>query len=253
MVDDPDKWDNFRFYMGEIPMRAMGDEDENVIDHLLSTWWGNYELLEYHHGWVQWLFPIREQGTNPLAQPLTCAERDSILKEPTCRQRAFRSYELVLDFWGLRLDEADGRTGNVVPTEACEARFQNLNRKRHNCLRITRVLKWLGEFDMQAYQAPLVRALAKVVFEPPYAVWNLRISLINYFLLVVKDDAEREALAEEVDILQRTAEKDRAAEEVVPTIVSVKSEESDWQWMLQAWAASICRPLDFRTLLKAKG
>ena len=33
-------------------------------------WKGNYEWLERHHGYIQWLFPIRERGLNWDAQEL---------------------------------------------------------------------------------------------------------------------------------------------------------------------------------------
>jgi len=169
------------------------------------------------------------------------------------KKRLLRSYELVLDFWGLRLDEADGRIGNVTPTENCEARHQNLNIRRHK--RITRVLKWLGEFDMQAYQAPLVRALANLVFEPPYALWNLRDSLHNNFVLVVRHDAEREALAEEVRLLRAKAQQDKPASD--PKGACVHSRESNCQRKVKTYVVVRLHfatgPMDFHTsALKAK-
>lgn len=30
---------------------------------LLDTKYGDYEWLEFQHGYIQWLFPIREDGT----------------------------------------------------------------------------------------------------------------------------------------------------------------------------------------------
>jgi hypothetical protein len=33
------------------------------IDELHEKWWGDYEALEREHGYIQWLFPIREDGT----------------------------------------------------------------------------------------------------------------------------------------------------------------------------------------------
>ena len=54
------------FLKGEIESTPDGD----YIDNILSKWWGNYDLLEAHHGYIQWLFPIREQGMNYQSQPL---------------------------------------------------------------------------------------------------------------------------------------------------------------------------------------
>lgn len=50
--------------------KPRGDFIENILD----TWCGNYQLLELNHGYIQWLFPIREQGMNMYAQPLQLHE-----------------------------------------------------------------------------------------------------------------------------------------------------------------------------------
>ena len=42
----------------------------NFIDIIHKDWWGNYQLLEYNHSYIQWLFPIREQGLNMYAEVL---------------------------------------------------------------------------------------------------------------------------------------------------------------------------------------
>ena len=64
----------------------------NYIDEIHNKWWGNYELLEYHHSYIQWymtisyynimwlyycrLFPIRERGLNWYAKELQPHEID---------------------------------------------------------------------------------------------------------------------------------------------------------------------------------
>jgi len=205
LVDEPDVWDNLKFYQGEIPSRSMDKKwPEDYIDTIHSEWRGKYDMLERHHSWVQWLFPIREQGVNRDSQPLTCAEREAILDDAQCKERLSLSYELALDFYGFVL--ANRETGDLERTAKWEAQFANLNKKTHNFLRLTRILKWLGEFGLQHYQAPLVRALAKGVFESPFLLWDMRTSLMQYFVPVVKDDAARAELEAEV------AEMDAAAE-----------------------------------------
>merc|ERR1712087_277596 len=106
-----------------------------------------------------------------------------------CSERLMRSYGLALDFYGLRI--VDKERGVLDRTEAWQPRFQNLNKKTHNFLRLTRILKWLGEFGLDHYQAPLIRALACGVFEPPYHLWDMRKSMLEYFVPVVKNDVER--------------------------------------------------------------
>lgn len=80
-----------------------------LIDEIHSTWFGNYPLLEQHHGYIQWLFPIREQGVNSHAQPLQLHEARAIAEDVVCLRRVQASYALMLDFYGIRL--ADGTTG----------------------------------------------------------------------------------------------------------------------------------------------
>merc|ERR1711972_385845 len=96
-----------------------------------------------------------------------------------------QSYRLALDFFGFAL--VDVGSGELTRTPAYQARFANLNSKSHNYLRITRILKWLGEFNVIHFQPHFIRALSRASFEPPYAVWDMRRSIIQYFVPVLKD------------------------------------------------------------------
>ena len=53
---------------------SLGD----YIDKIHMEWKGNYEWLERHHGYIQWLFPIRERGLNWQAQELQLHEIEVI-------------------------------------------------------------------------------------------------------------------------------------------------------------------------------
>lgn len=68
--DDRELNDNFNFLTGEIKSRPRGD----YIDNILKEWKGDYEKLERHHGYIQWLFPIRTQGMNYESHPLQIHE-----------------------------------------------------------------------------------------------------------------------------------------------------------------------------------
>ena len=46
----------------------------DYIDVIHEKWWGDYQLLEYNHSYIQWLFPIREQGLNMHAEVLQLHE-----------------------------------------------------------------------------------------------------------------------------------------------------------------------------------
>ena len=46
----------------------------DLIEEIHANWKGNYTHLEMHHGYIQWLFPIRERGLNWHAQELQSHE-----------------------------------------------------------------------------------------------------------------------------------------------------------------------------------
>lgn len=64
------------------PLMAL---DGDFIDDIHVKWWGDYGKLEVHHGYIQWLFPIREEGMNWDSQALQLHELQK-LKVPISRQ-----------------------------------------------------------------------------------------------------------------------------------------------------------------------
>lgn len=50
-----------------------------------QQWFGDYETLEVHHGYVQWLFPIHEEGMNHMSQVLQNHEKQAMVQVGTCR------------------------------------------------------------------------------------------------------------------------------------------------------------------------
>ena len=106
-------------------------------------------------------------------------------------ERIKRSYELMLDFYGAQL--VDWKTGELARTSNYEACFDNLNARFHNYLRITRVLKWLGEMHLEHLK------LGFLVFFANEAVFLKTIpraaqSLENFWLATLKQDAEVESV-----------------------------------------------------------
>ncbi|BFZ16269.1 hypothetical protein BsWGS_19308 [Bradybaena similaris] len=141
--DNPHLNDNLRFYRGELMSVPKGA----YIDVIHQTWWGDYELLERHHGYIQWLFPIREGGMNSKAQPLQQHEAEAIKADFQAKNRVLMSYKLMLDFYGMELK--DDITGQLKRSKNWRKRYDNLKRSAHNYLRITRILKCLGELGYE--------------------------------------------------------------------------------------------------------
>ncbi|CAF3675036.1 unnamed protein product [Rotaria socialis] len=150
--------DNYKFYTNKMFSHPDGD----LIDNIHKYWWGDYHRLEMHHGYIQWLFPLQERGLNWSAEKLQKHEIDLIKRDGEALKRILKSYELMLDFYGFQL--IDNTTGELRRSsgDSYEERFRNLNHSSHNYLRITRILKCLGEFDYEYLKFPF---LAKILFE----------------------------------------------------------------------------------------
>ncbi len=83
--------DNYKFYTNQIPSHPDGD----YIDNIHKNWLGEYRHLEYHDGYIQWLFPLQENGLNGSAEPLQKHEIELIKKDPKALKRIVLSYKLM--------------------------------------------------------------------------------------------------------------------------------------------------------------
>ena len=70
----------------------------------------------------------------------------------------------------------------------------------HNFLRITRILKCLGEMGLEHYKVPFLKRMLFEAIESKTLNRTLQ-SCKNYWIGVVKDDKEREELWKYVDEL----------------------------------------------------
>lgn len=82
---------NLKFYTNEIPSHPDGD----YIDTIHKKWKDDYRKLEYHHGFIQWLFPLQEAGLNWSADPLQKHEIEEIKMNPEAMERILKSYEMM--------------------------------------------------------------------------------------------------------------------------------------------------------------
>lgn len=114
-------------------------------------WRGDYAKLEYKHGFIQWLyapqcfvlcsrsaitfvastsFPIPELGANYESQPLQRHEAEAMKADETIVERVLRSYRLMLDFYGMSLE--DSETGLLARSDKnYKDRYRNLTRESH--------------------------------------------------------------------------------------------------------------------------
>ncbi|CAF0756255.1 unnamed protein product [Adineta ricciae] len=181
--------DNVQFYKNSMPSYPDGD----YIDNIHKQWRDDYRKLEFHHGFIQWLFPLQEQGLNWSAQPLQKHEIEAIKSDPKALKRLLESYRMMLGFYGFELvDEQSGQIRRLRG-DNYKSRFRNLNTSSHNYLRITRILKCLGEFDYEHLKFPfLERVLYESIIENTLP--NCLRSCKDYWIETLRDQGERRAI-----------------------------------------------------------
>jgi len=148
---------NVKFYFNEITSMPDGAK----IDDMHRTWAKDYERLEMHHGYIQWLFPVFENaGMNFESQSLSKEGAALIRADETAQRRVIESYRLMLGFYGLILaDERTGRVERDPDSGHCNERLNNLNESSHNWLRISRIITSLGELGFHRYKRPFLERL----------------------------------------------------------------------------------------------
>ncbi|XP_078111534.1 opioid growth factor receptor isoform X1 [Sander vitreus] len=182
-----DKMNNLQFYLNKFPSAP----DDVYIESFLKEWKNDYKRLERVHSYIQWLFPLREPGVNYMASELTKKEIEAFKKNEDAKKRLVESYELMLGFYGMRLVSKE--TGEVKRADNWKERFGNLERNMHNNLRITRILKSLGELGFEHYQAPLVRFFLEETLVRK-TLSSVKRSVLDYFLFAVLDKQKRQEL-----------------------------------------------------------
>uniref|UniRef100_A0A2D4HMF2 Opioid growth factor receptor (OGFr) conserved domain-containing protein n=1 Tax=Micrurus lemniscatus lemniscatus TaxID=129467 RepID=A0A2D4HMF2_MICLE len=185
-VSEEEMW-NLSFYKNEINFLPRG----LYIEDLLETWQDDYSVLEENHSYIQWLFPLREQGMNLHAKQLTRQEIEAFRKSEEVMERFIRAYKLMLKFYGI--DLINEETGELSKAENWFARFRNLNRYSHNNLRITRILKCLGEMGYEHYQVQLVKFFLAETLIHKVLPQVLR-SVLDYFMFTVRNKPKRREL-----------------------------------------------------------
>jgi len=97
----------------------------------------DFDRLEATHDYIQWLFPLTTpSGANPSAPLLDPAAIRAFHHDPRLRAELLQSFDLMLRFFGLRLDRDPLRV-TALPNfrERAEVWLGS-----HNLLRITRIL-----------------------------------------------------------------------------------------------------------------
>lgn len=152
--------DNLLFYTDKLLSRP----DQLNVSTMLRTWRGDFDTLESRHGYIQWLFPVQSRsGANSQSQELFAHEIAAMVVDAAVRDRVRDAYAMMLEFYGLRL--ADNDTGRVERSSDWAARFAHLDSASHNFLRISRILKSIGDLSFERYKFPFLKLLATEIYE----------------------------------------------------------------------------------------
>lgn len=78
----------------------------------------------------EYRFPIREYGMNYESQPLQPQEIARMKSDSLILGRIVKSYQLMLDFYGMRLvSHESGLVERAQPPQKCATRYRNLMRE----------------------------------------------------------------------------------------------------------------------------
>jgi len=104
--------------------------------------------LERHHGYIQWVFPLKEVSKSQphsIDEVLTDEAIAELLGDPEIEKRIRRITRRMLRFWGIRYDKDGAAIENM---DVFRAKLGC--RSNHNQLRMTRMLTFLRHLGWDA-------------------------------------------------------------------------------------------------------
>jgi hypothetical protein len=123
------------------------------------------------------------------------------------QHRLLRAYCMMLAFYGLELQCKT--SGQVKRAPNWKTRLAHLNSHSHNFLRITRILRCLGELGYERLQAPLVKQLITEAFINN-TLSNARTSCRDYWIAAVVSEHSQLELNRFLDeTMKRTTPRSR--------------------------------------------
>ena len=147
------------FYLGKKP-----DLEGRTIQQM---WTWDFEELECAHDYIQWLFPISEKSHfNPAAPIVNEQVIETFQRNPLLQQNLLRSFSVMLNFYGLKVDKDDQGQISVERSKNYLARKQEwVQMFDHNYLRITRILKCLMAFNFKEEAQAFYKCLSYIYQE----------------------------------------------------------------------------------------
>lgn len=144
----------------------------------------DFHELEFNHDYIQWLFPLPEpSGANAEAPLLSKEDVAAFESGDSLRKALLRSFELMLDFYGLELVVA-GRDVKVVRSPVFNERSALwLTDGNHNFLRISRMLRSLTLLGLGGYASTFLTCLEGIYGEAAHTIGD---TTMGYWRRAVK-------------------------------------------------------------------
>ena len=164
---------------------------------------------------------------NGSAQELQLHEAAAIKADPKAHRRMRKAYEMMLHFYGMRL--VDKATGEIARADHYRPRYRHLNHSFHNYLRITRILKSLGELGYEHYKWPFLKFILAEIFEHGQLT-NTKRSCLNFWSQVLRREEEqnemRRVVEEYMEAERRLMESSEEEESESTQVLADDSEKS---------------------------
>ena len=179
------------FYTNKTPLLP----DGVYLNCIHRKWKGRYNLLEKHHGFIQWLFPTQKPSLhNPKAPHLTLNVARAMAANPIVRENFLKPYQMMLDFHRMRL--IDKARGTIIRNPRnWKGRYHNLLHNFHNRLRITRILTSLGEvMGWEHYKFQLIRHLAAETFLKNGALKPLKSTVLDHWIKTLHTSGDQKVI-----------------------------------------------------------
>ncbi|KAL6059640.1 VARLMGL domain-containing protein, variant 2 [Balamuthia mandrillaris] len=231
---------HYLFYKGQASC-PHPDYANDTIDTVHKKWFLNYDLLEKDESYIHWLFPTFKNISPSAAavssfQPLCKAEAKLIRDDLDCAVRVLHSYKLLLNFFGMVLDDAaTGKLRRHPDAAHWRARYAVFNQNSEaNTTRVCSMLVSLGEMGFRKYKMPFALHVKEEI-EKHGELKNCKKNLARHWIgLVTKEtDAEYEKKTKETREDRENSVFFKEMERNGSTWRKIVQEEKEWERLIE--------------------
>ena len=130
---------------------------------IADIWAYSFDELEYHHDFIQWLFPLPEKSQFNAAAPLLSqADIKAFKTDNLLKDQVLKSFEVMAQFYGFEIKKVNGHVA-LERSRDFSGRLNNwLTPGNHNFLRISRILRFLSLIAQKDLALAFFKQLQKI-------------------------------------------------------------------------------------------